>query len=82
MFMDHHGPVSAQPLDPRQLQEDWDREGLTAHMRLLRREAAIRSLAPRLDRLTARFAYVVMGLTGLLFAFHAVRFALRVWGHA
>jgi hypothetical protein len=40
------------------------------------------SRAEYLDRLTARFSYTVMALTALLFAFHAVRYALRVWGQA
>jgi hypothetical protein len=40
------------------------------------------SRAEILDRLTARFSYAVMALTVLLFASHAVRYALRVWGQA
>lgn len=35
-----------------------------------------RAQAERLDRLTARFAYVVMGLTALLFAGQFIRWAL------
>lgn len=39
-----------------------------------------RELAHRLDRLTSRFAYAVIAATGLLFAFHGIRFAARIWG--
>lgn len=74
------GNIGGQPLDLRQLQEDWDREGLTAHIRLLRSDAAERSaLAARLDRLTARFAYTVIAATAVLFAFHAGRYLIQ-WG--
>lgn len=82
MFMEPRRTVSAQPLDPRQLQEDWDREGRTAHMRLLRRDAILRANAERLERFSARFAYVAISLTALAFLYHGARYAARVWGLA
>ncbi|NJM51055.1 MAG: hypothetical protein HC843_09425 [Sphingomonadales bacterium] len=38
-----------------------------------------RALAAKLDRLSVRFAYVVIAATVLLFAFQGVRYAARVW---
>lgn len=43
-------------------------------------DLALRKPAHRLDRLTARFAYAVIAATVLLFAFHGIRFAARIWG--
>jgi len=45
-------------------------------------DLALRKLAHRLDRLTARFAYAVIAATALLFVFHGIRFAARIWGLA
>lgn len=67
-----------QPRDLRVLQDDWDREGLHLHMKLLRREAFLRRHAAWLDRLSLRFAQTVIALTALAFLYHAVRFAARM----
>lgn len=50
--------------------------------RLPARPAQPLDLIDRLDRLTARFAHAAIGAALVLFAFHAVRHAARVWGLA
>lgn len=40
-------------------------------------QAERRTLAAKLDRLTARFAYAVIAATGVLFASHGARFLIQ-----
>lgn len=72
--------------DLRVLQEDWDGEARRQKLATLRGEARLearlRALAPLLDRWSTRLAWFAIGSTAALFAFHAVRFALRVRGLA
>ncbi|HEY8604695.1 hypothetical protein [Tsuneonella suprasediminis] len=43
-------------------------------------DLALREVARCLDRLTARLAFGLIAATALLFSFHGIRFAARIWG--
>lgn len=58
----------------------WSYDQMQAYATPAEQDLALRKLAHRLDRLTARFTYVVIAATVLLFVFHGIRFAARIWG--